>query len=110
VPLDKVGEGTPGVRRERPDGEVVRRAIGRHVDSLERIADDFRPVIRRRLATIGATSASAAPGVLVFTLAGDARCCMAAFTVPGPSVASSDQLVLRAAVSAGPAVHPDLPH
>jgi hypothetical protein len=27
------------------------------MDNLEHIADDFRPVIRRRLATIGATSA-----------------------------------------------------
>jgi hypothetical protein len=64
VPFDKVGEGTPGVGREWPDGEVVRRAIGRHMDNLEHIADDFRPVIRRRLATIGATSASAADRVL----------------------------------------------
>jgi hypothetical protein len=41
VPLDKVGEGTPGVGRERPDGEVVRRASGRHMDSLRRIAGRF---------------------------------------------------------------------
>jgi hypothetical protein len=60
VPLDKVGEGTPGVGRERPDGEAVRRTIDRHMDNLEHIAGDFRPVIRRRFATIEAASASSA--------------------------------------------------
>jgi hypothetical protein len=35
------------------------------MDNLEHIADDFRPVIRRRLATIGATSASAASRALI---------------------------------------------
>jgi len=44
--------------------------------------------------------AHAAPGVLVFILAGDARWHMAAFPAPGPGVAPSDHLVLRAAVSA----------
>jgi integrase/recombinase XerD len=43
---------------------------------------------------------SAAPGVLVFSLAGDARLCMAAFPAPRTSVEPSGQLVLRAAASA----------
>jgi hypothetical protein len=47
VPLDKVGEGTPGFWREGPDGEVVRRGFGQHVVRLDRIPDNRRPVIRR---------------------------------------------------------------
>jgi hypothetical protein len=43
------------------------------MDNLEHIADDFRPVIRRWLATIGATSASAAMCPLVGKLAADVR-------------------------------------
>jgi site-specific recombinase XerD len=45
-------------------------------------------------------SSFAAPGVLVFIDAGDARWCMAAFPTSVSGVVSSDQLVVRAAASA----------
>src|SRR5213075_781938 len=54
------------------------------------------------LARSSARGPSAAPGVLVFIPAGDARCCMAVFPAPASrtGVARADGLVLRAAVSA----------
>jgi hypothetical protein len=46
------------------------------------------------------THSFAAPGVLAFIVAGDARWCMAAAPVSVSGVVSSDQLVMRAAASA----------